>query len=210
MQPNNKDWLVALSGVGFIVLAFLSFIIGGSPKDAGHSPNEIVQFWTDHKSDQQVAAFMILAAAFLLVVFGAYLRRFLRSRADEGDLLSLLSFVGVAIVAVGIAFDTTIGLALIDRADDLDPKVVQGIQAIWDDDFVPLALGVVLFLFGTGLAVIRTRALPRWTGWAMVAFAVIAFTPIGFAGAIGAALMVVVLSVMLSLRARAPSTVVTG
>jgi Domain of unknown function (DUF4386) len=210
MQPNNKDWLVALSGVGFIVLAIIAFTMSGSPKDAGHKPSEIVQFWVDHKSDQQVAAFVILAAAVLLVVFGAYLFRFLRSRADEGDLLSLISFVGVAIVAIGIALDTTISLALIDRADDLDPKVVQGIQAIFDDDFVPLALGVVLFLLGTGFAVIRTGALPRWIGWAMVAFAVISFTPIGFAGAIGAALMVIVLSVMLSLRARTPSTAVTG
>jgi hypothetical protein len=47
-------------------------------------------------------------------------------------------------------------------------------------------------------------------GWAMIAFAVISFTPVGFIGALGSALMVIVLSVTLSLRARTPSTVVAG
>jgi hypothetical protein len=52
--------------------------------------------------------------------------------------------------------------------------------------------------------VIRSAALPRWLGWVMVLLGVIGFTPLGFVAAIGSAVLVLVLSVWLSLRARQP------
>ena len=72
---------------------------------------------------------------------------------------------------------------------------------------MPLVLGVLMFLWATGLAVIRTGALPKWLGWVMVVLGVVALTPIGFVAAIGAAILVLVLSILLSVRARsAPAT----
>jgi hypothetical protein len=141
----------------------------------------------------------------LLVFFGAYLRRFLRAGTGDGEMLSLVAFVGVAIVAVGFAIDTTILIALSEAADDIDPVAVQSLQALWDNDFVPLLLGVLLFLWGTGLSVIRTGVLPKWLGWVMVVLGVAGVTPIGFVSVIGSAILVLVLSILLSLRARSPS-----
>jgi hypothetical protein len=85
-----------------------------------------------------------------------------------------------------------------------DPTAVQALQALWDNDFVPIVLGTQLFLWGTGISVIRSAALPRWLGWVMVLLGVIGFTPLGFVAAIGSAVLVLVLSVWLSLRARQP------
>jgi hypothetical protein len=64
---------------------------------------------------------------------------------------------------------------------------------------------VELFLWGTGLAVVRTGVLPKWLGWVMLVLAVAGFTPIGFVAAIGSALLVLILSIWLSLRARGPA-----
>jgi hypothetical protein len=50
--------------------------------------------------------------------------------------------------------------------------------------------------------VIRTGVLPRWLGWVMVVFAVVGLTPIGFVSALAAAILVLVLSILLSVRAR--------
>ncbi len=94
------------------------------------------------------------------------------------------------------------------RADDIDPVAVQSLQALWDNDFVPLMLGVLMFLWATGLAAIRTGALPKWLGWVMVALGVLGLTPIGFVAAIGAAILVLVISILLSVRAR--SALATG
>jgi hypothetical protein len=207
MQPRDREWLVPLTGVAFIVLGIVSFIVGGEPKSADEPVREIVNFYVDNKDSVEAGAFIGVAATVLLVFFGAYLRRFLRAGAGEGEMLSLISFVGIAIVAVGFAIDTTILIALSEAADDINPIAVQSLQALWDNDFVPLALGVLLFLWGTGLSVIRSGVLPKWLGWVMLVLGVLALTPIGFVSAVGAAILVLVLSILLSVRARsAPMT----
>jgi hypothetical protein len=48
--------------------------------------------------------------------------------------------------------------------------------------------------------------LPRWLGWAAIVIAILAGTPIAFAGFIGAALFVLVVSVMLAMREREART----
>jgi hypothetical protein len=202
-MTRSREWLVPLTGVGFIVVGIVSFIVGGEPKSADDPAREIVAFYVDNKDSVEVGAFIGVAATVLLVFFGAYLRRLLRAAGGEGEMLSLVSFVGVAIVAVGFAIDTTILIALSEAADDIDPVAVQSLQALWDNDFVPLMLGVLLFLWATGVSVIRTGVLPKWLGWVMIVLGVLGVTPIGFASVIGAAILVLVLSILLSVRARA-------
>jgi hypothetical protein len=206
-MTRSREWLLPLTGVGFVLLGIVSFIVGGEPKSADQPVREIVDYYLD-KDSIQVAAFIGVAATLLLVFFGAYLRRVLRAAAPEGEILSLVSFLGLVVVAVGIAIDTTILIALSEAADDIDPVAVQSLQALWDNDFVPLVLGVLMFLWATGLAVIRTGALPKWLGWVMVVLGVVGLTPIGFVAAIGAAILVLVLSILLSVRAR--SATATG
>jgi hypothetical protein len=204
---RNKDWLVPLTGVAFIVVGILGFVIGGDPKSADHPAKEVVAFYVDNKDSIQIGAFLGVTAGVLLIFFGANLRKTLRAAAPNEDLLPLVAFIGFVVVAVGLAIDGTILIAMAEAADDIPAASMQALQALWDNDFVPLVLGVECFLWGTGLSVVRTGALPKWLGWVMIVLAVVGLTPIGFVAAIGSALLVLVLSIMLSLRARsaAPS-----
>jgi hypothetical protein len=202
-MTRSKEWLVPLlTGVGFVVLGILSFVIGGEPKSADDPVREIVDFYVDNKDSLRVASFLGVAAVLLLIFFGAYLRRVLHAAGGDEEILSLVAFLGLVVVAVGFAIDITITIALVEAADDIAPAGVQALQALWDNDFVPLALGSLMFLWATGLAVIRTGVLPKWLGWVMIAFGVVGLTPIGFVAAAGAAILVLVLSIVLSLRAR--------
>jgi Domain of unknown function (DUF4386) len=201
-MTRSREWLVPLTGVGFILLGIVSFIVGGEPKSADEPVREVVKFYVDNKNSIQAGAFIGVAATLLLVFFGAYLRRFLRAAAPEGEMLSLVAFAGLVVIAMGFAIDTTILIALSEAADDINPVAVQSLQALWDNDFVPLVLGVEMFLWATGLSVIRSGVLPKWLGWLMILLGVIGLTPIGFVSAIGAAILVLVLSILLSLRAR--------
>ena len=65
-------------------------------------------------------------------------------------MLSLVAFVGLVVVGVSFAIDSTILIALSEAADDIDPSAVQALQALWDNDFVPLVLGVLMFLWAPG------------------------------------------------------------
>ena len=198
----RREWWVPLTGVAFVVIAIIGAIIGGEPPDADSPVQEIIDHYGDNKTEIEVSSFVIAAAAVLLVFFGAYMRSVLSAAEGPGGILSVLTLVGTAVVAVGIAIDTTISIALAEAVDDIEPAAVQALQALWDNDFVPFALGTLVFLIATGLSILRHGALPKWLGWVALALAVIGFTPLGFVAFLGAGIWIAIVSVMLAVRAR--------
>ena len=210
-MSRSREWLVPLTGIAFIVLLFVSFLVAGEPKDATHPPNEVAQWYIDNKDSAEIGAFIGTVAAALLIFFGAYLRKVLAAAEGEPSMLPILVLIGLSIVAVGGAIDNMLLFATAERADDIPATSVQTIQAIWDNDFLPLFLGVLVFNWAVGISVLRSGALPKWMGWAAIVFGVISLAgPLGFAGTIGAALWILVASIMLSLRARGPASAQPG
>ena len=205
---RGSSWLVPLAGVGFVVLGIISFIVQGEPKSADDPVNEIVDFYLDNKDSIIVAQVIGAISGLLLILFGAYLAKVLYA-ADEGSwVLALLPLIGFVIMDVGFAIDGTILIALAETADDIEPTSVQTLQALWDNDFLPIALGAMVFLFSFGIAVVRSGALPKWLGWVAIALGIVALIPpIGFAAFIGMALLILIVSILLSVRARSvPAT----
>lgn len=202
-MDRSKDGLMPLTGVAFVVVGIIGFLIVGQPKSADDPVKEIVSFYVDNKDSVEIGAFASVVAGVLLIFFGAYLRKVLRAAGGEGETLSLVSFVGLAFVALGFAIDGTISIALAEGADKINPVAVQALQALWDNDFLPIMLGVLCFLWATGISVIRSGVLPRWIGWVMIVFGVVGVTPIGFVSAIAAALLVLGISIVFTMRARA-------
>ncbi len=201
-MSRNKEWLVPLTGVAAILVSIIGFAIGGEPKSADEPVKEIVDFYVDEKSSVLAGAIIAGVAVLLLLVFAAYLRRVLRDAGGPREIWSALSFAGLVIVAIGFAIDLTILIAVAESAEDVSPVAVQALQALWDNDFVPIALGAVTFLLGTGAAILQSGVLPKWLGWLMILLVIVGVTPIGFVSAIGAALLVLALGIVLSLRAR--------
>lgn len=205
-MTRTREWLIPLTGVVFVILGIVTFLVGGEPKSADEPVREVVDYYVDNKSSVEAAAFIGVAATLFLVFFGAYLRKVLHAGAPD-EWLSLVSFAGLVVIGIGFAIDSTIAFALAESAEDIDPTAAQALQALWDNDFIPIMLGVLMFLWATGLSVLRHGVLPKWLGWVMVVLGVVGITPIGFISALGAAILVLVLSVLLSLRARsAPAT----
>lgn len=201
---KGNNGLGALTGVAFVVLAIVAFVVGGEPPTASEeSAQEIVDYYVDNEGSQIFGAILEAIAGTLFVFFGGYLRRLLRAAEGEGGMLSAVMFAGTIIFATGLAIDGTLTFALTDTAGDIDPAATQALSALWNNDFLPWAMGTQIFLLGLGLSVLRSAALPKWVGWVAVLLAVVAVTPIGFAAIIGTGVLVLVLSVMLFMRARA-------
>jgi hypothetical protein len=209
MQRSSKEWLVPLTGVVFMVLLVVSFIVQGSPKDAKHPVNEIVNWYVDNKDSAQIASVIGAVAAVFLLFFGAYLRKVLQAAEGENAMLPILSLIGLSIVAVGAAIDGTILFATAEAADDIDPSAVQALQALWDNDFLPFLVGTAVFVWATGISVLRTGVLPKWLGWVAILLGIVTVTPVGFIGAAGAGVWIVIVSILLSLRARRGATTTT-
>jgi hypothetical protein len=210
---SSREWLVPLTGVAFVVVGIVSFAIGGEPPDAKDDVQDIVNHYVDNKDSVQISAVLGTVAGALLIFFFGYLRKVLHAAEGERGMLSLVAFVGAAIVATGFAIDATIAFALAEAADDISPTGVQALQALWDNDFLPIALGTLVVLFAAGLSIVINGALPRWMGWIALVLAIVSVTPVGFAAFLGTVVWILIASVLLSMRARAagtPPATVTG
>ena len=200
MERSDKAWVPLVTGLGFIVLLIVSIIVSGQPKGADDGPAAVAQWYSDNKDPAEIGSFIGAIAAGLLIFFGAYLRKVLEPGA--GAMLGILPLIGLAIVATGAAIDGMLMFAAAEAVGDIPAPEVQTIQAIWDNDFLPFLLGVLVFNWSVGLAVLKSGALPKWMGWAAIVFGVIGLAgPIGFFGAIGAALWIIVASILLAMRA---------
>jgi hypothetical protein len=203
----NREMLAPLTGVALIVVVILGFAIGGEPPGADSSAEEIVDFYVDNDSSVMFGAALEGFAATLLIFFAGFLRQVLRAAEGEGHMLSAVAMAGAIVIAVGLAFDATLSFALAETAEDLEPASVQTLQALWENDFVPFAVGFQVFLLASGISILRHGALPKWLGWVAIVLAVIAITPIGFIAAGLGTVWILIVSVISTLRLRsAPAT----
>ena len=204
---NDKDWLAALTGLAFVVLVIIGFAIGGEPPDpTDDSVEEVVDFYVDNKDSVFAGSIIAGFAGAVLVFFGGYLRKVLRAAEGEGHVLSAVVLAGATMLAIGIGIDATINIALAEGADDVEPAAVQSLSLLWNNDFIPLAMGNLVFTLAVGISIVRHGALPVWMGWIAIVLGVISITPAGFVAFLVGGLWIAVASVMLAMRARAAGT----
>ena len=205
--PMTKDahrW-GPLTGVLFVALAVAIFAVAGDAPDANdHTARQIVAYYSDRDGAAIAGVCLGLIGCALLVFFCAYL-----SSVLEGDLLPRVAFAGGVILAVGLAIDVTISVALVHTADHIDPVAVQALSSLYSNDFIPFVLGAMLILLASGLAIVRQDNLPHWLGWLGIALALPAPTPVGAITFVGAGIWILLASVLLWTRGRAPSRLET-
>lgn len=200
-MDRKLERLAPITGAIFFVLLIVSFVISGEGPDAKDDPADIVDFYMDNEGTLLVGAFLAVAAATALVFFGAYIRKLIAEAAGRDEMLSSVAMVGFAIYATGIAIDATVVVALTSTAGDIEPTSSQALSALYENDFVPFALGSLLLLLATGIAALKHGVLPRWLGWVAIVLAVLLVTPVGFIGFLGGGIWILVVSIVLTLRA---------
>jgi len=198
----NKDRLLPLTGLLFVVLLIVSFAVAGEPPDADEPVGEIVEHYVDNDGAIWASTIIGGLAVLSLLFFGSYLRKLFAAVEPPGHgLLSPLVLTAAAIMAVGAGIDMTISVALAEAAEDIDPVGVQALQALWDNDFMPIAIGIVLLLLSSGLSIVKYGALPTWLGWLAIVIAVVGMTPVGFAAFPLGGIWVIIVSILLAVRA---------
>lgn len=192
---DMKRWL-PLTGI-LSVLIITGGILLGEPPDASNPPQEIVDFYVDNGDKLQYGTIGFIIALILFVTFGSYLRTVLDRGEGSTGISSLIAFGGTVIFAVGGAIDATIQFGIIEAVDDLEPTQIQTLQALWDNDWVPLQLGITIFILATGLSIVRHKSLPVWLGWIAIVIGIAGLTPVGFVAFLATGVWIIVLGVML-------------
>jgi hypothetical protein len=197
----NARQIGPLTGILFVVLVILAFVIGGETPDTNDSTQKIVDFYVDNDSSQQIAAAFLALAGVAFTFFLGSLRQALRAVAeDEGGLSTVTAFGGLMIV-VGASIFAGLTFALGDAADDMPVAATVALNTLNSDMFFTLAVGSAVFDLALGLAVLRHGGLPRPLGWLALVLGIAGLTPAGFFAFLATGIVIVWASVVLTQQA---------
>jgi hypothetical protein len=202
----NAKLIGPLTGILFVVLAIVAFAVGGNTPDVNDSAQDVVSFYVDNDSAQQIAGALLALGCVALIFFLASLRRVLGAAAGDQGGLSTVTLLGGLMIAVGVSIFAGIGFTLGDAADDLPFSATLALNALNSDLFFPVAVGAATFNLGLGLAVLRHGGLPRLLGWLAIVVGIAGLTPAGFFAFLATGIVIVWASIALTMQAAAPES----
>jgi hypothetical protein len=193
-----------LAGLLFVLLIVVAVIVGGETPGADDSLQKVIDYWNDNKDQNIVASIIAAIATVPFLWFAGVLRSVLAAAEGLPTRLASTAWGGAILTAAGWLMIVGFNFVAADTAGDVAPAVTQTFSVLQADFFFPLAIGASVFLLASGLAIVRSGALPSWLGWAALVLGVVALTPGGFFAILLMLLWIVVVSVMLFQRGSAP------
>lgn len=190
-----------LTGILFVVLVIVAFLVGGETPGTDDSPPEIVDFYLDNDDSQALAAAFLGLGCVALIFFLGSLRQVLRAATGDEGGLSTVALLGGLVMAVGASIFAGISFTLGDAADHLPPAAILTLNALNSDMFFTVAVGTAVFNLALGLAVIRHGGLPRPLGWVALVIGIAGLTPLGFFAFLATGIVIVWASVALAMSA---------
>lgn len=161
-----------LLALGFVILTLLAALVPHETLPENPPPaDEVRSFFERNAAMQAMQPFSKMVAAFMMIGFAAVLAAVLRDAGAriEGDLV----LAGGALFATALVAVMLIVASVVTLAPILDGDVVFAVYNIAWIANVRAGLAAVPMLAAVGIGVLRTRALPRWTGYAAIAAAVV-------------------------------------
>jgi hypothetical protein len=171
-----------LAGVLFVLLVILAVIVGGESPSADDSLQTVLDYF-DGDRDSAIAASIILALATVpFLWFAGVLRSVLAAAEAAPARLANTAWGGAILIAVGITLLAGFTFVAADSVNDVPPESTQTLSAVQADLFFPVLMGAAVFLLASGLAIVRSGALPAWLGWGalVLGVAAVTFTPAAF------------------------------
>jgi hypothetical protein len=189
-----------LTGILFVVLVIVAFLVSGETPATDDSPREIVDFYLDNDDSQAAGSAVLALGCVALIFFLGTLRRSLRAAAGDDGGLSTVVLLGGVVLAVGASIFAGIGFTLGDAADELPPSAILTLNALNSDMFFTVAVGTAVFNLALALAVLRHGGLPRPLGWVALVIGIAGLTPLGFFAFLATGIVIVWASVALLMK----------
>jgi hypothetical protein len=190
-----------LTGILFVALVIVAFLVSGETPATDDSPREIVDFYLDNDDSQAAGSAVLALGCVALIFFLGTLRRALRAAAGDDGGLSTVVLLGGVVLAVGASIFAGIGFTLGDAADELPPSAILTLNALNSDMFFTVAVGTAVFNLALALAVLRHGGLPRPLGWVALVIGIAGLTPLGFFSFLATGIVIVWASVALMMKA---------
>ena len=160
----------SLSGVAFVALVFASQLSSGGLPDSSASPANVIAFYQAHRTGERVGAVLTGVAVVVGLYFVGGLRSYL-SRVAGGAQFASLGFAGAILFSVGGCVNAGLQWSLADVPSRLTPAAAQALNVLSKDNLATglYIAGLASLMLFYGIAMVRTRLMPRWLGWLSVA-----------------------------------------
>lgn len=194
-----------LTGVVAGLAGGVAFASADSPPGASANGADVARFYAGHQTGARVSDTLWAASFASMLFFAGSLRTHLRRRAvAEG--LTMTGMAGAAVLAAAGTLYFNFDYALADVPTHLDPGAAQALNVLALQMALGAEVGLLVFGVCMGLAIVRSRVLPLWLGWAVIAIGIAAVTPAFIFALPFFSLWMIVTSIVLFRRAGRPSS----
>jgi hypothetical protein len=198
VASNRFERFLPLSGVlaGLLLLTGLLVLRNDPSSETG--PAKTLAYWqADHGKHQIIGLIVAPLIAFLLVFFGAGLKRRLEHVSGDSGYGSV-AFGGALLAAATFALVGMLEAAMTNAAHDGQQQAVYALNQLHSYDWLGWNASFAAVLLATGLGARRTRILPTPVAWVTIVVGASLLTPAGFFGFILLPMWLIGVGVLLS------------
>jgi hypothetical protein len=207
-RGDLRSKLLALSGLGFVVLVLLAFgVLGGDTPGSGESASKIRSFYVSHENRETVAAFVLAASSFLIACFGVTLALAARPVGEPGlGFWQIVLAAGSAIAGALWILTAVVHFALTDAANSarVGGGALQALNVLDADTWVAFNAGLGVMMLGAAGSLVPMTGAFRILGWIALLAGIALFIPFAdFVALIVTGLWLITASIVLFRRASA-------
>jgi hypothetical protein len=169
-DPRDPRWdrWVAASGIVFVFLAVLAYLVAPGLPQVNESDVEVEEWFVDNESRMRWQVFLFGLATIFFLWFYATLARRLRSAHGQERLPALIVASAGASAALYLVATACFGALARLPSDGQRALFELGNMVFAVNEFVAVTL-----IAAASIAILRTRALPEWLAWAGGVFVVL-------------------------------------
>lgn len=178
MSREYRAGVAPLAGVAFVVLSGIGAGVEGSIPGDSKSATAISAFYRHHRSHVETGTIVLSIGVIFLVFFFGVLRARLRAE-PVSEWLGTIGVAGAVLFGLAGASEFSYAYQCAHTATRVSANALQSLNLLANDGLLITAVGIAITMVAFGAAIIRSRLLPRWLGWAAIVIGVISASGVG-------------------------------
>ena len=196
MIVRRFDRFLPLAGVVAGLLFLIAFIVDRNDPSSETGPAKTLVYWQGNRGMHQIVGLVLLPLiAFLLLFFGAGLKRRLEETGDSGH--GSVAYGGVVVGAAAFALVGMLEAAMTNAAHEGQRQAVYTLNQFHSYDWLAWNPAFAAVLLATGLGVRGRGVLPTPVVWATIGIGASLITPLGFFGFVLVPVWLIVVGIMM-------------
>jgi hypothetical protein len=205
VHSDRFDRFLPFAGVLIGLLFLVGLVLLRNDPSSETGVAKTFSYWHDNRGQHQIIALLVTPLiAFLLIFFGAGLRRRLATgNSDSGH--GLVAFGGAVLAAATFVVVGMLEAAMTNAAHYGHINAVYTLNQFHSYDWLAWNPAFAAVLLATGLGALRNGMLPAPLAWVTIVVGLSLLTPLGFFGFILLPVWLIVVGLLLC-RSPAPDT----